>query len=168
MAANRNNQTTKVIHYDSHIFQLRDLNGYGRGGHWVCKKSRIKKGNVSFCPVERITIIDGKLYDKKNQKHNHESEPRLMLKQKLCTQLISVVKQRKKENPFANIDLKQEYNTLKKCLDPEKWEIMPNFQETQYYLHKLVKNFHPYMEKELFAEKNSIIVSIHIKFGLQI
>ena len=158
------------MHYNGHIFNLKH-NVSGRGGFWKCKysnyRSRVKKPKESFCPLESIVIMDGKVYDDKNlQDHNHESDFKLMMKQKLGTQLISIVKQRKIGSPYAKFDLKQEYNTLKSQLDLEKFEIIPDFQETQDYLKKLVKTFYSYMEEDIFTKNNPIHVSIHtIKTG---
>ena len=127
-----------MIHYKEHSYKWRGVIDNGRISKWHCVFKAVRK-DTHRCGC-MLTIVDGKLCVTNNFEHNHKPNKELMMKQKLVTNLISVLKQKKKKNWSTKFDFEREYNLLLANLKNKSNELYPEFHQIKNYLITSIKH----------------------------
>ena len=87
---------------------------HGRGNSWKCTR----RGGTIGCNAS-ISIVDGRISNPNLPNHKHDPTTKRIVEEKMTSDFFALVKEKRAENPFCQIDLQKEYEKLKSDHDNE-------------------------------------------------
>ena len=109
---------------------------HGRGNCWKCTGWH---KNRNRCNAS-VSIVDGKVSNPNPPNHEHDPITKRCVEEKMTTDLFALVKEKRAENPFCQIDLQQEYEKLKSSQDNE---FIPDCKAMKSLLKKYFQKKYP-------------------------